>query len=52
MGQGPAVQLSSSLGTLSNRRERTRTHGGVAGVSGRPLPYANQRPLKFGIPSI
>ena len=50
MGQGPAVQLSSSLGTLSNRRVRTRTHGGVAGVSGRPLP--NQRPLKFGIPSI
>ena len=24
--------------TLSNRRVRTRTHGGVAGVSGQPLP--------------
>src|SRR6266571_362092 len=24
--------------TISNRRVRTRTHGGVAGVSGQPLP--------------
>jgi hypothetical protein len=28
--------------TISNRRVRTRTHGGVAGVSGQPLPYADQ----------
>jgi hypothetical protein len=32
--------------TISNRRVRTRTHGGVAGVSGQPLPLcrSNEQP--------
>ena len=31
--------------TYSNRRVRTRTHGGVAGVSGRPLPLCQSRSI-------
>jgi hypothetical protein len=31
--------------TISNRRVRTRTHGGVAGVSGQPLPLCRSSRL-------
>ena len=31
--------------TISNRRVRTRTHGGVAGVSGQPLPLCRSNAL-------
>src|SRR6266699_389255 len=31
--------------TISNRRVRTRTHGGVAGVSGQPLPLCRSSHL-------
>ena len=30
---------------FSNRRVRTRTHGGVAGVSGQPLPLCRSNRL-------
>jgi RNA-directed DNA polymerase len=40
----PSYSRSVSA-TDSNRRVRTRTHGGVAGVAGRPPPYADQRRL-------
>jgi hypothetical protein len=35
--------------TISNRRVRTRTHGGVAGVSGQPLPLcrSSRQPLPW-----
>ena len=33
--------------TDSNRRVRTRTHGGVAGVGGRPPPLCRSNPLHY-----
>ena len=33
--------------TISNRRVRTRTHGGVAGVSGQPLPLCRSNAPVF-----
>src|SRR2546427_8410345 len=36
--------MGSSL-TNSNRRVRTRTHGGVAGISGQPLPLCRSSRL-------
>jgi hypothetical protein len=36
--------------TISNRRVRTRTHGGVAGVSGQPLPLCRSNALVFTEP--
>ena len=36
--------------TISNRRVRTRTHGGVAGVNGRPLPLCGSNALIVHVP--
>src|SRR5712691_435896 len=36
--------------TLSNRRVRTRTHGGVAGVSGQPLPLCRSNAQTGKVP--
>ena len=36
--------------TISNRRVRTRTHGGVAGVGGQPLPLCRSSPLTGQVP--
>src|SRR5215467_6572577 len=37
--------------TDSNRRVRTRTHGGVAGVGGQPPPLCRSTPLNDNTPS-
>jgi len=40
--------------TDSNRRVRTRTHGGVAGVGGQPPPLcrSNGQPGSYGTPDL
>lgn len=37
--------------TNSNRRVRTRTHGGVAGVSGQPLPLCRSNAVLVQVPA-
>ena len=39
----PVLVLPALSVTVSNRRVRTRTHGGVAGVGGRPPPLCRSR---------
>ena len=38
--------------TISNRRVRTRTHGGVAGVSGQPLPLCRSNGVSLTRPAV
>ena len=41
LARPPDIDRRGFSATDSNRRVRTRTHGGVAGVGGRPAPYAD-----------